>query len=264
MAAICRALLTLPSIPDAAEWPHMNRWVRHIMSFPKATRDSWTKSNAQAFTHGTSAPAKKEEAKPKAAAPKKAAPAKKDDAPKADAEDDDSDMDFFDSDDDDEAAAAADARREAVGAAHRAKKGKVIGKSTILFDVKPWGADTDMAAVEAHCRTAETMAPWNEPSPSGAGAKLKFGAAKLVPVAFGIKKLSLVATVIDDDVDTEELTDYFTSNEDLIQSCDIAGPCPVLPRRGSCVLLTLFLPLCLCRCLISVQQGLSKVLLREI
>lgn len=68
---------------------------------------------------------------------KKAAPA----APAKKAEDDD-DMDLF-GDDDGEAAAAAAAAKEKAQKAKKPKK-EVIEKSIILFEVKPWGEETDL------------------------------------------------------------------------------------------------------------------------
>lgn len=48
--------------------------------------------------------------------------------------------------------------------------------------------------------------------------------AKLVPIAFGIKKLQIVCVVEDDKVSTDELTEKITDdNEDLVQSVDIAA-----------------------------------------
>mmetsp|Transcript_24474 Transcript_24474/g.17211 ORF Transcript_24474/g.17211 Transcript_24474/m.17211 type:complete len:122 (-) Transcript_24474:256-621(-) len=69
----------------------------------------------------------------KAPAPKAAAPAKKDD---------DDDLDLFGDDDEESAKAAAEAKEKA----QKAKKPKkvVIEKSIVLFEVKPWGEETDL------------------------------------------------------------------------------------------------------------------------
>ena len=48
-------------------------------------------------------------------------------------------------------------------------------------------------------------------------------AAKLAPVAFNIKKLSIVCVVEDDKVSIEELTEKIEQFEDFVQSVDIAG-----------------------------------------
>ena len=46
---------------------------------------------------------------------------------------------------------------------------------------------------------------------------------KLVPLAFGIKKLTIMCTVEDDKVSVEELTEKIEANEDFVQSVDIAA-----------------------------------------
>ena len=48
-------------------------------------------------------------------------------------------------------------------------------------------------------------------------------AAKLAPVAFNIKKLSIVCVVEDEKVSIEELTERIEQFEDFVQSVDIAG-----------------------------------------
>ena len=48
-------------------------------------------------------------------------------------------------------------------------------------------------------------------------------AGKLVPLAFGIKKLTIMCTVEDDKVSIEELTEKIEAHEDFVQSVDIAA-----------------------------------------
>merc|ERR1712223_2198054 len=111
-------------------------------------------------------------------APKTAAPAP------AEEDDDDDDVDLFGSDNEDDAEAERiKAERVAAynerKAAKEAKKGVLIAKSNIILDVKPWDDETDMAQLEAEVRKIETDG-------------LLWGAAKLVPVGYGIKKLHLL------------------------------------------------------------------------
>ncbi len=47
--------------------------------------------------------------------------------------------------------------------------------------------------------------------------------AKLVPLAYGIKKLQIVTVIEDDKVSVEELTEKIEAIEDLVQSVDIAA-----------------------------------------
>lgn len=52
---------------------------------------------------------------------------------------------------------------------------------------------------------------------------LSYTTAKLAPVAFNIKKLSIVCVVEDEKVSIEELTEKIEQFEDFVQSVDIAG-----------------------------------------
>merc|ERR1711881_692147 len=84
-------------------------------------------------------------------------------APAADDDDDDDDDFFASSDDEDEdakkAAEALEAKRVAEYNARKAakedKKGKVIAKSSITFDIKPWDDETNLDEIEAMCRKIE-------------------------------------------------------------------------------------------------------------
>ncbi|KAF0291375.1 Elongation factor 1-beta [Amphibalanus amphitrite] len=127
------------------------------------------------------------------------------------ADDDDDDVDLFGSDDEDEAEKErVKAERVAAYAAKKAKKAAIIAKSSVLLDVKPWDDETDMKALEAEVRKIEMDG-------------LVWGAGKLVPLAFGIKKLTIMCTVEDDKVSIEELTEKIEANEDFVQSVDIAA-----------------------------------------
>ncbi|KAI0207698.1 Elongation factor 1-beta [Lamellibrachia satsuma] len=52
---------------------------------------------------------------------------------------------------------------------------------------------------------------------------LLWGASKLVPLAYGIKKLQISCVVEDDKVSIDDLEEKITANEDFIQSIDIAA-----------------------------------------
>jgi len=144
-----------------------------------------------------------------APAPAKAA------APAPAEEDDDDDVDLFGSDDEDDAEAERiKAERVAAyndrKAAKEAKKGVLIAKSNIILDVKPWDDETDMGALEAEVRKIETDG-------------LLWGAAKLVPVGYGIKKLQICCVVEDDKVGTDFLEEEICGLEDYVQSVDVAA-----------------------------------------
>merc|ERR1711868_63509 len=127
------------------------------------------------------------------------------------AEEEDDDVDLFGSDDeeDDEEAeriAAYNARKSA----KEDKKGKVIAKSNIILDIKPWDDETDMKALEDSVRSV-------------AMDGLLWGTGKLVAVGYGIKKLQITCVVEDDKVGTDDLEDQITAFDDYVQSVDIVA-----------------------------------------
>merc|ERR1712212_420934 len=137
------------------------------------------------------------------------APAKE--APKVEEkEDDDDDVDLFGSDDEEEDAEAARIREERLKAYAEKKSKKVgpIAKSSILLDVKPWDDETDLKIMEANIRTIEMDG-------------LVWGAAKTVPLAFGINKLTILCTVEDEKVSVDDLIEKIEADEDFVQSVDI-------------------------------------------
>merc|ERR1711902_379830 len=133
-------------------------------------------------------------------------------APAAAADDDDDDVDLFGSDEeeDDEEKKRITEERLAAYHAKKAKKPKVIAKTNVLFDVKPWDDETDMEAMKKACVSIEMDG-------------LLWGASKLVPVGYGINKLQLMCVVEDEKVSIEELSEKMTEFEDFVQSVDVAA-----------------------------------------
>ncbi|XP_031415097.1 eukaryotic translation elongation factor 1 delta a (guanine nucleotide exchange protein) isoform X5 [Clupea harengus] len=131
---------------------------------------------------------------------------------KEEEEDDDDDMDLFGSDDEDADAEAERLKEERIAAysAKKSKKPVLIAKSSILLDVKPWDDETDMAKMEECVRSIQTDG-------------LLWGASKLVPVGYGIKKLQISCVVEDDKVGTDFLEEEITQFEDYVQSVDVAA-----------------------------------------
>lgn len=133
-------------------------------------------------------------------------------------DDDDDDFELFGDDDDSESEteeeiAAAQKKKDALIAKYNEKKGKkpaLIAKSSILLDVKPWDDETDMVEVQRLVRTIELDG-------------LLWGAGKLVPVGYGIKKLQIMCVVEDLKVGTDILEEKITAFEDLVQSVDVAA-----------------------------------------
>ncbi|KAM6595884.1 hypothetical protein CsatA_006408 [Cannabis sativa] len=138
----------------------------------------------------------------------KGAPAEE---PKKDApvEEDDDDLDLF-GDETEEDKKAAEEREAAKKASSKKKES---GKSSILMDVKPWDDETDMKKLEEAVRSVEMPG-------------LLWGASKLVPVGYGIKKLQIMLTIVDDLVSPDNIIeDYLTAEpaNEYIQSCDIVA-----------------------------------------
>ncbi|XP_070701900.1 elongation factor 1-delta-like isoform X5 [Pempheris klunzingeri] len=144
------------------------------------------------------------------AAPVHAAPARQVENGGDDDDDDDDDVDLFGSDDDDEEAARLKQERLDAYAAKKAKKPALIAKSSIVLDVKPWDDETDMAKLEECVRSVQMDG-------------LLWGASKLVPVGYGIKKLQINCVVEDDKVGTDILEEEITKFEDYVQSVDVAA-----------------------------------------
>ena len=174
----------------AASLPHALRWYNHIASYNAGERKAWGPGNSP-LTAG---------AKPTAPAA-----AKKE-------EDDDDDVDLFGSGDEEEDAEAARIREERLKAYadKKSKKPVLIAKSSIILDVKPWDDETDMKAMEDQVRTIEMEG-------------LLWGASKLVPVGYGIKKLQIMCVIEDDKVSVDLLQEKIQEFEDFVQSVDIAA-----------------------------------------
>lgn len=116
----------------------------------------------------------------------------------------------------------------------KATKKVIIAKSSIVLDVKPWDDETDMKKLEEQVRTVTmdglvwgackyTICLYNN---------IYFIlyincnnsiSAKLVEIAFGIKKLQIMCVVEDDKVSVDALVETLQEFEDYVQSVDIAA-----------------------------------------
>merc|ERR1712088_334083 len=143
--------------------------------------------------------------KPAAKAPAKA-PAKPASAP----EEEDDDVDLFGSSDEEESEEKKRITEERLKAYHekKSKKPQVIAKTSVLLDVKPWDDETDHDQMLASVKSIEMDG-------------LLWGAHKLIPIGYGIKKLQVMCTVEDEKVSVEELTEKIEEFEDFVQSCDV-------------------------------------------
>jgi len=165
---------------------NVQRWYRHIASFSTQERSAW---GGQALPQ--------------------VAGAKPTTAPAAD---DDDDVDLFGSDDEEENAEAERIKAERVAeyTSKKSKKPALIAKSSVLLDVKPWDDETDMAVMEKNVRSIEMDG-------------LLWGASKLVPVGYGIKKLQIMCVIEDEKVSIDLLSEQIEGFEDVVQSVDVAA-----------------------------------------
>ncbi|KAI5923251.1 hypothetical protein F4810DRAFT_669541 [Camillea tinctor] len=185
----------ISSAPDENKYPHAARWYKHIASFEDEFATLPGDASKAYTTYGPEV------------AEVTVNPAK---APAAAEEEDD--VDLFGSDDEEEDAEAVRIREERL-AAYKAKKEakpKTIAKSVVTMDVKPWDDETDMVALEAAVRGIEKDG-------------LVWGASKLVPVGFGIKKLQINLVVEDEKISLSDLQEEIEGFEDYVQSSDIAA-----------------------------------------
>jgi alanyl-tRNA synthetase len=184
-----------------AELYHLVRWYSHIQSYSASELEKFPgirKSMTDLGFGSVVVPVSSSEAKPKGAK-----------------EEDEDEFELFGSDDEAGAEASAEAERikqERVRMYEEKKKKKevVIAKSNIILDVKPWDDETDMAEVERAVRSIEADG-------------LLWGASKLVPLAYGIRKLQISCVVEDDKIGVDFLEEEITKYEELVQSVDIAA-----------------------------------------
>merc|ERR1711863_75561 len=181
--AVFKALSGAPK----SETAHALRWYNHIKSFA-AGMDQFAKASkdASAYVGGGGAAASKE--------------------------DDDDDVVLFGSDEESDDEEKKRITEERLKAYHekKAKKPKVIAKTSVLFDVKPWDDETDMDAMLKEVKAIEMEG-------------LVWGASKLVPVGYGINKLQVMCVVEDEKVSIDELSEKICDFEDFVQSVDIAA-----------------------------------------
>ncbi|KAI6188447.1 Elongation factor 1-beta' [Aphelenchoides besseyi] len=172
---------------NTSKLPHVARWAKHIESFSENERSKWASgagtSGASQGKSSTSAPAKEGG----------------------------EDFDLFgsESEDDEEKERVKQERLKAY-AEKKSKKPGPIAKSSVILDVKPWDDETDMEEMQKQVKSIEQDG-------------LVWGASKLIPMAYGIKKLQVVMTIEDDKVSVDDLIEKITEFEELVQSCDIVA-----------------------------------------
>jgi elongation factor 1-delta len=125
---------------------------------------------------------------------------------------DEDDIDLFGSDEEEDDQEK-ERLKEEILKAYQEKKSKKpgpIAKSNVILDVKPWDDETDMKEMERRVREIQTDG-------------LLWGAARLVPLAYGINKLQISSVVEDEKVSIDWLQETIQEIEELVQSVDIAA-----------------------------------------
>ncbi|XP_011044166.1 PREDICTED: elongation factor 1-delta 1-like [Populus euphratica] len=179
----------------AAEYVNVSRWYTHIDAL---LRISGVEAEGCGVVVEGSAPITKEAIATPPSADTKAA-----------ADEDDDDVDLFGEETEEEKKAA----EERAAAIKASSKKKESGKSSVLLDVKPWDDETDMKKLEEAVRSVEMEG-------------LFWGASKLVPVGYGIKKMTIMLTIVDDLVSVDTLIEERLTAEPIneyVQSCDIVA-----------------------------------------
>lgn len=165
----------IASCPEPSTYPNVYRWYVHIAS-KCGIRTLWSGSASK----------------------------------KTEEKEEDDDL-FGDDDDDDEAAEAAKKRAETAKNAKAKEKKKVVERSQVVCEVKPWEQETNLEELAIKIKaTKKEGLTWGE-------------GHKLVDVAFGIKKLLVQCVILDDLVSLEDITDIIEQFEDYVQSVDIAS-----------------------------------------
>ena len=94
-------------------------------------------------------------------------------------------------------------------AAGKDKKPTVVAKSLIIWEVKPWEAETDLDELAKKILAIEM---------EGLSWKTEY---KKEHVAFGVYKVVIGAVVEDEKVSTDDVAELIAGFEDYVQSVDI-------------------------------------------
>ncbi|CAF0968253.1 unnamed protein product [Rotaria magnacalcarata] len=184
----------------ATEFENALRWYNHIASFDDAEKAKFQGESKAVDQYGEQPGQdhlEKEELKSLSV----------DTAKKPAAEDDD-DIDLFGDENEEETELTK--QRVAAYAEKKSKKPVLVAKSNIVLDIKPWDDETNMQELESYVRSIELDG-------------LLWGASRLVPLAYTIKKLQITCVVEDDKVGTDILEERIMAFEDHVQSVDIAS-----------------------------------------
>merc|ERR1712150_78488 len=128
----------------------------------------------------------------------------------APAEEEDDDLDLFGGPTEEELAAQEAAKKKAEDDKKAKAKAKPVAKSRVTFDVKGYELDEDFEAMATKIRKEIVMQglTWQDTH-------------KVLPVAFGMKKLQMVMIIVDELVSTDDIFEKIEAWEEDVQSVDI-------------------------------------------
>jgi len=199
----------IPHNVDSDKFAHVSRWFKHVRCQPEwvlnnlGSSKQESKSSAAPKSKPNTPQVKSATPKQKPSSPAKS-PAK---APAKKAEDDDDDFDLFGADDGEAAKKVAELNAKKEEANKAAKKEAPVAKSSVILDVKPEDLETDMEELKQKIKAITKEG-------------LSWGAADLIPVAYGIKKLRIIATIVDELISVDDLQEEIEGFEG-VQSTDI-------------------------------------------
>jgi elongation factor 1-beta len=126
------------------------------------------------------------------------------------AADDDEFDPFADEEEDEDAEKAKMERMKEIAKTAKSYGKVVVAKSLIIWEVKPWGEETDLDALAKKILAIEQ---------DGLAWKTEY---KKEPIAYGVFKILIGATIEDAKVSTDDVQEKIEAFEDEVQSVDIA------------------------------------------
>ena len=185
--------------PSVESHPHSFAWFALVSKFTPAVRATWAAAGGAA--KGKAAPAKKEEVKKEEPKVEVKAEAKAED-----------DFDpFADELDEEEVAQMERMKAKAAAAGKDKKKEGLVAKSLIIWEVKPYEAETDLDLLAKEILAIKM---------DGLDWKTEY---KKEPVAYGVFKIVIGAVVEDEKVPTDDVQEKIEAMEELVQSVDIVA-----------------------------------------
>ena len=190
-------VITLDQLFNCTRVPHLARWLQHVLSFTPDQRSAWPRSTdtIPCFFYPS---------------PNTAVHAVEEKTEETEIY-----VNFDEDEEDADHEAAVQAliakkqkeREDAKKAKEATKDTSKMAKSTLVLDIKPNDDETNLTELEATIRTI------TKPG-------LYWGACERKPIAFGLEKIRIMATIVDDLVGVVDLQDEI-EDLDEVQSTDV-------------------------------------------